>query len=93
MLTLARNMHSPKGTVPVAPCDREIVGMSGVAVVECSWARLDEVPFQKIKSPHERLRKYTAHTMVLKLAYQNPAGFSALPGGNQPGQLRQTLET
>jgi pre-rRNA-processing protein TSR3 len=26
-------------------------------VVECSWARLEEVPFNKISSPHERLRK------------------------------------
>ncbi len=51
----------PKGTVPVAPCDREIVGMSGVAVVECSWARLDEVPFQKIKSPFERLCGYCTY--------------------------------
>jgi pre-rRNA-processing protein TSR3 len=26
-------------------------------VVECSWARLDDVPFSKIASPHERLRE------------------------------------
>lgn len=32
--------------------------MSGLAVVECSWARLDEVPFNKIKSPYERLRAF-----------------------------------
>lgn len=25
-------------------------------MVECSWARLDDVPFAKIASPHERLR-------------------------------------
>jgi hypothetical protein len=29
--------------------------LSGLAVVECSWARLDDVPFGKIKSPYERL--------------------------------------
>lgn len=45
----------PKGTQVVAPDDREIVANSGVAVVECSWARLEEIPFHKIKSPHERL--------------------------------------
>ena len=26
--------------------------------MECSWARLDDVPFSKIGSPHERLREY-----------------------------------
>ena len=30
----------------------------GLAVVECSWARLDEVPFNRISSPHERLCEY-----------------------------------
>ncbi|SCV71175.1 BQ2448_2763 [Microbotryum intermedium] len=49
---------SPKGTQVVSPSDREIVASSGVAVVECSWARLKEIPFHKIKSPHERLLPY-----------------------------------
>ncbi|GAA5943872.1 hypothetical protein JCM1841_004227 [Sporobolomyces salmonicolor] len=53
---------SPKGTQVVSPADREIVAAAGVAVVECSWARLDEVPFQKIKSPHERSLPYVVAT-------------------------------
>lgn len=52
---------SPKGTQPVSPADRDMVAQSGLAVVECSWARLDEVPFNKIASPNERLRMYVAH--------------------------------
>ena len=48
-------LSRPKGKVPIAPCDDEVVQASGLAVVECSWARLDEVPFGKIKGPHERL--------------------------------------
>lgn len=49
---------SPKGTQVVCPNDREIVKRAGVAVVECSWARLEEIPFHKIKSPNERLLPY-----------------------------------
>ncbi|GAA5825793.1 hypothetical protein JCM11251_000372 [Rhodosporidiobolus azoricus] len=49
---------SPKGTQVVCPADRDIVASAGVAVVECSWARLDEIPFKKIQSPHERLLPY-----------------------------------
>ncbi|KAF9238931.1 hypothetical protein BU15DRAFT_88175 [Melanogaster broomeanus] len=53
---------SPKGTSVVSPADRDIVAKDGLAVVECSWARLDDVPFSKISSPHERLLPYLLAT-------------------------------
>jgi len=53
---------SPKGTQVINPSDREIVLKAGLAVVECSWARLDDVPFNKIASPHERLLPYLLAT-------------------------------
>lgn len=46
---------TPRATQVLSPADASIVQEHGVAVVECSWARLDEIPFGKIKSPHERL--------------------------------------
>lgn len=46
---------TPNATQTLSPADAHIVAENGVAVVECSWARLDEVPFGKLKSPHERL--------------------------------------
>ena len=46
---------TPHATQVLSPSDTPILREFGVAVVECSWARLDEVPFGKIKSPHERL--------------------------------------
>ncbi|KAI8819546.1 Tsr3 protein [Fimicolochytrium jonesii] len=49
---------SPKGTQSVSPADRHIVELHGACVVDCSWARVDEVPFEKIRSPHERLLPY-----------------------------------
>lgn len=53
---------SPKGTSVISPADKEIVEQCGLAVVECSWARLDDVPFSKIASPHERLLPYLIAT-------------------------------
>ncbi|KAJ3363389.1 ribosome biogenesis protein tsr3 [Kappamyces sp. JEL0680] len=49
---------SPKGVDMVSPQDRDIVAANGIAVVDCSWARVDEVPFGKIRSPNERLLPY-----------------------------------
>ncbi|PPR01123.1 hypothetical protein CVT26_016065 [Gymnopilus dilepis] len=53
---------SPKGKQVISPSDREIILAGGLAVVECSWARLDDVPFNKIASPHERLLPYLLAT-------------------------------
>ncbi|KAG0675749.1 ribosome biogenesis protein tsr3 [Pichia californica] len=49
---------TPNGKGVVCPNDREIVEEFGVAVVECSWARLEEVPFSKIGGKFERLLPY-----------------------------------
>jgi len=49
---------SPKAVQVVSPSDRQYILNAGVAVVECSWARLDDVPFSKIASPYERLLPY-----------------------------------
>lgn len=46
---------SPVGVHCVSPVDREILQSSGCAVIDCSWAKLDETPFSRMKSPHPRL--------------------------------------
>lgn len=46
---------SPVGTMTVAPDDRKIIEASGLAVIDCSWARIDETPFDRMKSPQPRL--------------------------------------
>ncbi|XP_052896071.1 18S rRNA aminocarboxypropyltransferase [Anopheles moucheti] len=46
---------TPVGVNCVSPQDREIIKSLGIAVVDCSWARLDETPFNKIRSPNPRL--------------------------------------
>lgn len=46
---------TPNATQILSPADAPILQEHGLAVVECSWARLDEIPFKRIKSPNERL--------------------------------------
>lgn len=46
---------SPSGTRVISPADREIVQQGGLAVVDCSWAELDKVPFSKLPHGNERL--------------------------------------
>ncbi|XP_034824296.1 18S rRNA aminocarboxypropyltransferase [Maniola hyperantus] len=46
---------SPVGTQCVSPNDKDIIEKYGLAVIDCSWARIDETPFGRMKSPHPRL--------------------------------------
>ncbi|XP_041778871.1 18S rRNA aminocarboxypropyltransferase [Anopheles merus] len=46
---------TPVGVNCVSPQDKDIIKSSGIAVVDCSWARLDETPFNKMRSPNPRL--------------------------------------
>ncbi|EGD82011.1 hypothetical protein PTSG_02697 [Salpingoeca rosetta] len=49
---------SPNATACVSPRDRDIVLENGIAVVDCSWAELDKVPFHKMRAYHNRLLPY-----------------------------------
>ncbi|KAJ1733321.1 ribosome biogenesis protein tsr3 [Coemansia biformis] len=49
---------SPKGEQVVSKADLPIIQEHGAAMIDCSWARLDDVPFGQLKSPHNRLLPY-----------------------------------
>jgi len=46
---------SPNATKAISNDDKALISEHGLAVVDCSWARLEEVPFHKIKAAEERL--------------------------------------
>jgi len=49
---------SPMGVSCVSPSDKDVVSAHGVSVIDCSWARIEETPFNKMKSSHPRLLPY-----------------------------------
>lgn len=46
---------TPTGEKCVSPSDKDIVSAKGVAVVDCSWAKIDETPLAALKPAHGRL--------------------------------------
>jgi pre-rRNA-processing protein TSR3 len=46
---------SPNGSESVSPADANILEDHGLSVIDCSWARLAEIPFSQMRSGHHRL--------------------------------------
>lgn len=46
---------SPTASQAISRADHELILQSGLGVVDCSWARLDEVPFTRLRMGAERL--------------------------------------
>ncbi len=46
---------SPNGTTSVSPTDADILEEHGLSVIDCSWARLAEIPFHQMRAGHHRL--------------------------------------
>ncbi|CAG8717745.1 11000_t:CDS:2, partial [Racocetra persica] len=49
---------SPQGQQAISPADRIIIQDHGLAVIDCSWARLEDVPFAKLRTFNDRLCKW-----------------------------------
>jgi pre-rRNA-processing protein TSR3 len=46
---------SPNGSESVSPADSDILEEHGLSVIDCSWARLAEIPFKQMRAGHHRL--------------------------------------
>lgn len=51
-------ISSPAGQQCVSREDQNLINGKGLAVVDCSWARLDDVPFAKLRCAAPRLCMY-----------------------------------
>lgn len=49
---------TPSGTRVISPADTTTMRACGLAVVDCSWAQLEAVPFNKLPRGNERLLPY-----------------------------------
>lgn len=58
---------TPEGTCAISRADAALVTQAGLGVVDCSWARLDEVPFDRMRA--------TAHRLLPFLVAANPTNY------------------
>ena len=53
---------SPNGTKSISPADADILANFGLSVIDCSWARLQEIPFKQMRSGHHRILPFLVAT-------------------------------
>lgn len=66
LVACANYCYSPNAKKTISPADKELLEQHGAAVVECSWVRVQEVPWSRIGGKCERLRAYKGFDMTRK---------------------------
>lgn len=67
---------SPTGEKCVSPEDKDIIKTKGLAVVDCSWAKIEETPIAALKATHARLLPFLVATNPIN--YGKPCQLSCV---------------
>lgn len=73
-LLLSISIGSPVGSHCISKEDYSLIKRKGLAVVDCSWARLGDVPFAKLRCAAPRLRMNFISVKITLLKYHNYYG-------------------
>jgi pre-rRNA-processing protein TSR3 len=70
---------TPQGQISVSPADASILEKSGLSLIDCSWARLAEIPFQQMSAGHHRLLPFLVAANTIN--YGKPSKLSCAEAG------------
>lgn len=70
---------SPQGQISVSPADAPILEKSGMSLIDCSWARLAEIPFRQMQAGHHRLLPFLVAANTIN--YGRPSKLSCAEAG------------
>ncbi len=78
---------SPVGAACVSAEDHDLIAAKGLAVVDCSWHRLDDVPFSALPFPFSPRSQVRSRRCVLSsiLYWQDRTGYGYTEAALGPG--------